>query len=200
MLNVHPSLIPRWRGAAPIERALMAGDADHGRDDHAGHRRASTPGQWLWSRRFRSRRTTTTRVLSAKLAELGGELLVRALDGLEAGDLEFTEQDDAHATYAEKVSADERHLLPSRPAAELERIVRALTPHVGAYLELEGGDRLGVRAAPRCGTAPRRGAIEVRRRALVLGYVRRWASARGRPAAREEADERGRFPAWTRPA
>ena len=146
MLNVHPSLVPRWRGAAPIERALMAGDQKtgvtimrvtagldsgpiavaeeidvHGDDDYAS--------------------------LSARLAEFSGELLVRALDLLAEGKLEFTEQDEARATYAEKISPEERRLDPLRPAPALEQQVRALTPHVGAYLELEDGGRLGVRRA-----------------------------------------------------
>jgi methionyl-tRNA formyltransferase len=107
--------------------------------------------------------------LSAKLAKVAGELTVLGLDGLEAGSLEFTEQDDDKATYADKVSAEERHLLPSRPAAELERIVRALTPHVGAYLELEGGDRLGVREASAVRDGPAAGAIEADGAQLVVG-------------------------------
>ena len=107
--------------------------------------------------------------LSAKLAELGGELLVGALDGLAASDLGFSDQDDAQATYAEKVSADERHLSPARPAMELARIVRALTPHIGAFLELENGERLGVRRAQAVDDGPAPGAIEVRNGGLVLG-------------------------------
>ncbi len=85
--------------------------------------------------------------LSARLAELGGELIVRALDLRAAGELELTDQDDSTATYAEKIAPAERRLDPARPAIELERTVRALTPHIGAYLELEGGERLGVLAA-----------------------------------------------------
>ena len=85
--------------------------------------------------------------LSARLAELGGELLVRALDLQAEGALEFAEQDEARRTYAEKIEPAERRLDPARPAAELARKVRALTPHVGAYLELTAGERLGVRRA-----------------------------------------------------
>src|SRR5206468_2747444 len=85
--------------------------------------------------------------LSGRLATVAGELLVRALDRLAEGELEFAEQNDAHATYAEKISPEERRLDPASPADELERRVRALTPHVGAYLELDDGTRLGVRAA-----------------------------------------------------
>jgi methionyl-tRNA formyltransferase len=85
--------------------------------------------------------------LSARLAERGGELIARALDLWAAGQLELTEQDDSSATYADKIAPDERRLDPARPAAELERVVRALNPHIGAHLELDGGQWLGVRAA-----------------------------------------------------
>jgi methionyl-tRNA formyltransferase len=168
MLNVHPSLVPRWRGAAPIERALMAGDAETGvtimrvtEGLDSGpvamvHRVPIDPGDDYGT-------------LSAKLAEVAGELLVRALDGLEAGGLEFTEQDQAEATYAEKVSREERHLDPSRPAAELERIVRALAPHIGAHLELDGDEWLGVRKAKAVGEGPAAGALEARGEELLLG-------------------------------
>jgi methionyl-tRNA formyltransferase len=88
---------------------------------------------------------------------------------LEAGGLDFSEQDDVEATYAEKISSEERRLAPSRPAAELERIVRGLTPHIGAYLEFEGGERLGVRKARAVEKGPPEGAVEVRGDELVVG-------------------------------
>jgi methionyl-tRNA formyltransferase len=168
MLNVHPSLVPRWRGAAPIERALMAGDAITG----VAIMRVTAgldSGPVALVEEVPISPHDDYETLSAKLADVGGELLVRALDDLEAGKLDFTEQDDARATYAEKVSADERHLLPSRPAVELERIVRALAPRVGAYLELEGGERLGVRAARAVQDGPAAGVIEARGDTLVVG-------------------------------
>jgi methionyl-tRNA formyltransferase len=168
MLNVHPSLIPRWRGAAPIERTLMAGDVTTG----VTIMRVTAgldAGPVALVEEVPVSPDDDYESLSAKLSKAGGELTVRALDALEGGDLEFTEQDDGQATYADKVSADERHLLPSRPAAELERIVRALTPHVGAYLELEGGDRLGVREASAVRDGPAAGAIEADGAHLVVG-------------------------------
>ena len=85
--------------------------------------------------------------LAPRLAALGGDLLVEALDLLADGTLAFTEQDEAAVTYAEKITAEERRLDPAEPAADLAAKVRALTPHIGAYLELEGGERLGVRKA-----------------------------------------------------
>ena len=72
---------------------------------------------------------------------------MRALDLRAGGELELSEQDDGEATYAEKIDPSERRLDLSRPAVELARVVRALHPHIGAYLELAGGERLGVLAA-----------------------------------------------------
>jgi methionyl-tRNA formyltransferase len=85
--------------------------------------------------------------LSARLVDLAGDLVLRALGLRAAGELEFTEQGDSLATYAQKIAPEERRLDPHRPAVELERTVRALTPRNVPYLELDGGDRLGVRAA-----------------------------------------------------
>jgi methionyl-tRNA formyltransferase len=146
MLNVHPSLIPRWRGAAPIERALMAGDLTTG----VTIMRVTAgldSGPIALADEVQIDGTDDFASLAARLAEVAGELVVRALDGLAAGELGFTEQEDSLATYAEKISPDERRLDPSMPASELERRVRALTPHIGAYLELDDGNRLGVRSA-----------------------------------------------------
>jgi methionyl-tRNA formyltransferase len=168
MLNVHPSLVPRWRGAAPIERTLMEGDELTG----VTIMRVTAgldAGPIAMAEEVPISPDDDYETLSAKLAESGGELLVRALDQLEAGTLEFTDQDDGQTTYAEKITPDERHLLPTRPAADLERIVRGLTPHIGAYLELENGGRLGVRAAALVPDGPRAGDIEQRDGGLVLG-------------------------------
>jgi methionyl-tRNA formyltransferase len=169
MLNVHPSLLPRWRGAAPIERAIMAGDPRTGVSIlkvtaglDSGPLALAEPLD-IGERDYYG-------ALSARLADLAGEVVLRALDLREAGELEFTEQDDAEATYAEKIEPDERRLDPARPAIELERTVRALNPHIGAYLELDGGKRLGVRAAragPAEGVAP--GVLAAVEDALVLG-------------------------------
>ena len=168
MLNVHPSLVPRWRGAAPIERALMAGDAKTGVTIMRVTEGLDS-GPVALVEEIPISPEDDYESLSAKLADVGGELLVRAFGALERGKLDFVDQDDAAATYAEKVTADERHLSPSRPASELERVVRALTPHVGAFLEIDGGERLGVRKARPVPHGPAAGAIEVHGGALVLG-------------------------------
>jgi methionyl-tRNA formyltransferase len=168
MLNVHPSLLPRWRGAAPIERAIMAGDEEtgvsvmrvtEGLDSGPVALQEKTPIEA--NENFGS--------LAARLAGIGGELIVRALEQRSGGALESSDQDDADATYAEKIEPAERRLDPGRPAEELARAVHALTPHIGAYLELEGGERLGVRAAEAEDGASEPGRLEARDGSLWLG-------------------------------
>ena len=171
MLNVHPSLLPRWRGAAPIERAMMACDertgvcvmkVTVGLDSGPVALSAAVP----------IGADTEFEALSSTLAGLGGELLVRALELDAAGNLEFTEQDDEQATYAEKIDPAERRLDPARPAAELAAIVRALTPHIGAYLEMANGERLGVRRARPVDVSVRTGAVKSEWGALLVGCSR----------------------------
>jgi methionyl-tRNA formyltransferase len=142
MLNVHPSLLPRWRGAAPIERAIIAGDPITGvsiMELAAGL--DSGPVCLEQSEPIGPQDTYGT--LAQRLQSIGGDLLVRALDESPP----CVDQDDARATYADKITAADRELDPGKPAAELERIVRALTPHIGAYVTLADGTPLGVREA-----------------------------------------------------
>jgi methionyl-tRNA formyltransferase len=142
IFNVHPSLLPRWRGAAPVERAIMAGDEEtgvsimrltEGLDSGPVCLQARTPiaGEDDYG------------TLSARLAALSGELLVTALDTRPP----WVEQDAAGVTYAHKIEARDRLLDPTRTPAEVERVVRALRPHIGARLPLPDGGFLGVRAA-----------------------------------------------------
>jgi methionyl-tRNA formyltransferase len=152
ILNVHPSLLPRWRGAAPIERAIMARDAKTGvcvMRLTAG----LDSGPVALCAEVEVGEDEDYGALAPRLAVLGGDLLVEALDKLAEGALEFTEQDEADVAYAEKIDSADRRLDPAEPAADLAAKVRALTPHIGAYLELEGGERLGVRAARAVGSA-----------------------------------------------
>jgi methionyl-tRNA formyltransferase len=141
MLNVHPSLLPRWRGAAPIERAMMAGDAETG----VAIMRLTAgldSGPVCLMEREPVLPDDTFGTLSARLARRGGDLLVRALDERPG----FEEQAEAGVTYAEKISAEDRLLDPlAQPAAQLARTVRALAPHIGARLALpDGSGYLGV--------------------------------------------------------
>jgi methionyl-tRNA formyltransferase len=168
MLNVHPSLLPRWRGAAPIERAIMAGDErtgvcimrlTAGLDDGPVCTCAETP----------IAAEDTYGTLAARLAPMGGELLVRALDTSPP----FVEQDEAGVTYAEKITAEDRVLRPEdRAAVELERVVRALTPHIGAAVTGADGERLGVweaTAHPVAPDDPAPGELSLEGRVPVLG-------------------------------
>jgi methionyl-tRNA formyltransferase len=168
LLNVHPSLVPRWRGAAPIERAIMAGDERTG----VSIMRVTAgldSGPVALQDETEIRPDDDYGSLAARLAELSGGLLIEALDRLEAGSLEFREQRDSEATYAEKIAPEERRLDPRRSAAELGLRVRALNPQIGTYLELEDGGRLGVREAKRLEAGPPEGAIESDGGRLVLG-------------------------------
>jgi methionyl-tRNA formyltransferase len=171
MLNVHPSLLPRWRGAAPIERAIMAGDEKTG----ISIMRVTAgldSGPVALQGETAIGADEDFGALEPRLAHIGGELIVRALDLREAGKLELFEQDEAAATYAEKISPDERRLDPTRPASELARSVRALTPHIGAYLDLEDGGRLGVRRAAAEAGAAETGKFFAEDRSLGLGCAK----------------------------
>ena len=171
MLNVHPSLLPRWRGAAPIERAIMAGDRRTGvcvMKLVAG----LDAGPVALSSEVPIGADTDFEALSSTLAGIGGELLVGALNLAAEGRLEFTEQDEASVTYAEKIEAPERRLDPARPATELAAKVRALTPHIGAYLETADGERLGVRRARAVDVSLRSGAVQSEWGALLVGCCR----------------------------
>jgi methionyl-tRNA formyltransferase len=146
ILNVHPSLLPRWRGAAPIERAIMARDPKTGvcvMRLTAG----LDSGPVALRAEVELGDDEDYGALAPKLADLGGDLLVEALDLLADATLEFTQQDEADVTYAEKISPEDRRLDLAQSAADLAAKVGALTPHIGAYLELEGGERLGARKA-----------------------------------------------------
>lgn len=143
ILNVHPSLLPRWRGAAPIERAIIAGDTQTGVSIirlTAG----LDSGPIAVQEAEPIAPDDTYGTLSARLAELGSRLLIGVLDGPRT----YVEQTDDGLTYAEKITPADRVLDPARPAAELARIVRALDPHIGSRIDvpiLAGG--LGVQAA-----------------------------------------------------
>jgi methionyl-tRNA formyltransferase len=166
LLNVHPSLLPRWRGAAPIERAIAAGDEETGVTIMRPTADLDA-GPLCLQRSDPIRPDDDYGTLAARLAHLGGELLVEVLDLHPA----CHEQPEDGVTYAERIESADRLLDPACSADELERRVRALTPHIGAYLELPGVDRLGVRRASIAAgvddVAP--GALDVRGSTLLYG-------------------------------
>jgi methionyl-tRNA formyltransferase len=146
MLNVHPSLLPRWRGAAPVERAIMAGDEETG----VSIMRVTAgldSGPVCLAEAEPIARDDTYGTLAPRLQQLGARLLIRALDERPP----FVEQDETQVTYADKIGPEDRTLDLSRPPEVNERIVRALTPHIGARLPLADGRFLGVRAAQASG-------------------------------------------------
>jgi methionyl-tRNA formyltransferase len=160
ILNVHPSLLPRWRGAAPIERAIMAGDEVTGislmrlvEELDAGPVCRAKPVSIDAGDDYGT--------LSARLAAVGATELLEAIEGPR----EYVAQDAAGVTYAEKLTAADRELDPARPAVELERIVRALHPHIGA--RLPGG--LGVVAARLAERATSSGTLEASAGRLYYG-------------------------------
>ena len=167
MLNVHPSLLPRWRGAAPIERAIEAGDEETGvtimrpiAELDAGPIAVQRPEAINPDDDYGS--------LSDRLAALGGELLVEALDN----ESPFRDQPDTGVTYAEKIGPEDRLLDPQLTPDLLERRVRALRPHVGAYIELPWDERLGVVRAvlpPEEGPSP--GELDARDGRLLYGAM-----------------------------
>ena len=131
-LNVHPSLLPRWRGAAPVERALMAGDEETG---VTIIRLVSEldAGPIAAQRSFPIGADDDAGEVYERAAEVAADLLGSVLDGPA-----FEEQPSEGATYAEKIGPEDRRLDPDRPAAELVNTVRALSPHIGARMELHG--------------------------------------------------------------
>jgi methionyl-tRNA formyltransferase len=165
MLNVHPSLLPRWRGAAPVERAIEAGDQETGVSIMRPTAELDA-GPVFLQRAERIRPDDDYGTLAPRLAELGGRLLVETLDRRP----EATPQPEQGVTYADKVEAPDRRLDPERPAIELERRVRALNPHIGTWLALPGGERLGVRrAALRDSPAPDPGLLREEEGRLLYG-------------------------------
>ena len=131
-LNVHPSLLPRWRGAAPVERALMAGDPETGVTIHRTVKELDA-GPIAAQRAFPIGEQDDAGAVYAKAAALAVELLDEVLP-----EPEFRPQDETGATYAEKITADDRELDWDDPPEELLNKIRALSPHIGARAVLHG--------------------------------------------------------------
>jgi methionyl-tRNA formyltransferase len=144
-LNIHASLLPRWRGAAPIQHAILAGDTETGITVMQMDAGLDT-GAMLLAGRVPITDTTTGSSLHDALAGLGARLIVAALARLEAGTLSATPQPADGATYAAKLAREDGRLDWRRPARDLERQVRALTPWPGTWF-LHGGTVLKVGAA-----------------------------------------------------
>jgi methionyl-tRNA formyltransferase len=154
-INVHFSLLPAYRGAAPVERAIMDGATATGVTVMQMDAGLDT-GPMLASRRVEIGEDEDAGSLTARLSELGGPLLAEVLADLEAGRLRPVPQPEEGVSFAPKITAEDRALDLSRPADELARRVRALSPHVGATLAV-GGQPFKVwaaRARPEPAPAP----------------------------------------------
>jgi methionyl-tRNA formyltransferase len=146
-INIHASLLPRWRGAAPIHRALEAGDAETGITLMQMDAGLDT-GAMLRTANIAIDSDDTTATLHDKLAALGARMIVEALGKLEHdGALAATPQPQAGATYAEKIGKHEAGLDWRRPAEALARQVRAFDPFPGGAATLEDGAALKIWAA-----------------------------------------------------
>ena len=143
--NLHTSLLPRWRGAAPIQRAILAGDAETGVTIMMMDEGLDT-GPMLLAEATPIGPKTTACELHDRLATMGARLIVAALDGVATGRLSPKPQPTTGATYAKKLRREEGALDWRRPAAALERAVRAFDPWPGAFFEHEG-ERIKVLAA-----------------------------------------------------
>jgi len=131
-LNVHPSLLPRWRGAAPVERAIMAGDVETGVTIHRTIKELDA-GPVAAQRSFPIGDQDDAGAVFEKAAGLAVDLLDAVLP-----EPEFTPQEEIGATYAEKITAADRELDWSAPADEQLNKIRALSPHIGARAQLQG--------------------------------------------------------------
>jgi methionyl-tRNA formyltransferase len=156
-LNIHASLLPRWRGAAPIARAILAGDAETGITIMKMEEGLDT-GPILLQERLPIGRRVDAGALHDALAALGARLILEALEGLAQGRLAPRPQPADGVSYAAKIDKAETRLDWSRPAIELDRQVRAFSPQPGAWFELTGpgarGERVRLLAAePKAGLA-----------------------------------------------
>ncbi|HTQ33287.1 MAG TPA: methionyl-tRNA formyltransferase [Stellaceae bacterium] len=166
-INVHASLLPRWRGAAPVQRAILEGDAQTGITIMQMDEGLDTGGILL-QQAVPITPTTTGGGLTDQLAALGGALIVAALDRLAVGELHPCPQPETGATYAKKLNRDEARLDWRAPADRLERQVRAFDPWPGSYF-LVGDERIRVLTAEVSGEIGAPGAVLDDRLTIACG-------------------------------
>jgi methionyl-tRNA formyltransferase len=135
--NVHASLLPRWRGAAPINRAIMAGDAESGVTIMKMDEGLDT-GAMAMAERMPIGSDMTAGDLHDALSRLGADLMLRALVAAERGSLALTPQPAAGVTYAEKISKNETRINWSKPWKQVHDHIRGLSPFPGAWFEIDG--------------------------------------------------------------
>ena len=141
--NLHASLLPRWRGAAPINRAIIAGDAETGVTIMKMDEGLDT-GPMAMAERVPIAAEMTAGALHDRLARLGADLMVRALAALEKGALQFTPQPQAGVTYAQKIDKAETRIDWAKPWKAVHDHIRGLSPFPGAWCEMPGAGRVKV--------------------------------------------------------
>lgn len=144
-INIHASLLPRWRGAAPIQRAILAGDAESGVTIMQMDEGLDT-GNMLKVDKVKITPTTTGKSLHDALSQVGSALIIKTLDCLVRGKLRPVKQPRVGVTYAKKLERLEGFIDWERPADELERSIRAFTPWPGSWFEVRG-ERIKVLSA-----------------------------------------------------
>ena len=144
-LNIHASLLPRWRGAAPIQRAIAAGDEETGITIMQMDEGLDT-GAMLLKSLTAIEENDTGGSLHDRLAEMGGKAIVKALELLEKGELSGETQNDDLACYARKLNKDEGHIDWTRTAIDIERLIRAFNPWPGTFTDL-GEQRIRIHQA-----------------------------------------------------
>jgi methionyl-tRNA formyltransferase len=160
-LNVHASLLPRWRGASPVAHAILAGDADTGITLMEGTAELDA-GPILAQARIRIGATETRGELEARLAEMGGEVLERELPRYLRGALVRRPQDLRQVTMAPKLDPRKGALDFGQPADQVARVIRAYTPDPGAFTTLHGQRILVLRASVGGGRGAEHGTFEIR--------------------------------------
>lgn len=134
-INIHASLLPRWRGAAPIHRAIMAGDTETGVMTMQMEAGLDT-GPVFETARTEIEPTDTTGSLHGRLSDMGASLILSTLQGIAKGDLKAVPQADDGITYAEKINTAEARIDWSKPASLIDTHIRGLSPSPGAWFEV----------------------------------------------------------------
>jgi methionyl-tRNA formyltransferase len=155
--NLHASLLPRWRGAAPINRAIMAGDAETGVMVMKMDAGLDT-GDVAMAERMAITDAMTAADLHDALSRLGGDLMVRAVGALERGKLQLTKQGSEGVTYAAKIEKAEARIDWNKPARDVLRHIHGLSPFPGAWCEIAGEGEAARVKILRCAMANGKGA------------------------------------------
>ena len=156
-INIHASILPRWRGAAPIQRAILAGDRESGVDLFQMEEGLDT-GPVLLRRRVRIEDDDTSSTLHDRLAGLGASMIPELVQGLQSGTLDPVPQSPTGAVYARKLLKEEANIDFAEPAATIERKIRAFDPWPGTWCRI-GNERLRIRRAKPVGESGEPGEV-----------------------------------------